>query len=84
MTQKAKAVWVDGSLYVSIAVCGFVVTFFSGDDVYKYVNPYVIFWTKAVFGSIAAGAGALKMFRSNTFAESQNESAGKEITRIER
>ena len=65
-----KAVHVDGTLYVMIAVCGAVVATFSTDDAYKYVNPYIIFWSKAVFEVIGAGAGALKMFRSTGYSDS--------------
>lgn len=67
-----KNATIDGILYVCIAVFMFQQNFLSSDDVYKYVSPFVVFWSKFVVGTLGAAAGALKMFRSTTFADHQN------------
>jgi hypothetical protein len=67
----------DGTLYVLIAVFGVTQSVFSADDAYKYVNPYLIFWIKSVTAIIGAGVGALKMFRSTTYAEYMKSEADK-------
>lgn len=73
MTPKGKAVWIDGTLYVCIAMFLALQTTFSSEEAYSYVNPYALFWLKAVLGTLGAGAGALKMFRSTTFSDSKDE-----------
>lgn len=68
-----RPVHVDGVLYICIAVFGFLQTYFGSDDTYKYINPFVVFWILAVVGTLGAAAGALKMFRSNTYNEHLQE-----------
>lgn len=46
--NRVRPVHVDGVLYFSIAVLLALNTTFSSDDAYKYVNPYVIFFGKAI------------------------------------
>ena len=65
---KHRTVWIDGVLYFSIAVLVFLQGYFSTEEAYKYCSPFVLFWLKAAVGALGAGAGALKMFRSQTFA----------------
>lgn len=65
-----KPVHVDGVLYVCIAVFVALQTWISSDDAFKYVNPYVIFYSKGVCAIMGAGAGALKMFRSTAYSDS--------------
>lgn len=64
-------VFIDGVLYLLIALFGAFQTFFSSEEAYKYVNPAVLFWLKCVFGSLLAGVSALKMFRSTSYADHQ-------------
>ena len=70
-----KSVHLDGLLYVLIAVFGAMQLTLTSDEVYKYANPYFIFYAKAVVGCGAAAVGALKMFRSNSFSEHQKKVA---------
>lgn len=70
-----RPVHVDGALYVSIALFAFQEAFISSENIYKYVNPYLIFYAQWFFGSLAAAAGAMKMFRSNSYAEHLKEKA---------
>lgn len=67
-------VYIDGALYAGAAIFGFAQGFLSGEEAYKYVTPpSVLFWIKLIVGCAAAGCLALKMFRSTTFAEHQQE-----------
>lgn len=63
--------WIDGVLYTSTALFIFSQGYFTGDDAYKYVNPYVLFWIKYIIGSFASCSAALKMYRSTSFADSR-------------
>jgi hypothetical protein len=74
MAPQSKDMWIDGVLYSCIALFGFLQAYFTSEESYKYVNPYVLFWIKGAVGSAGAVAGALKMFRSTTFADHQKES----------
>ena len=70
------AVFIDGTLYVLIAVFGVIQTVFTTEEAYKYVNPHVLFWGKASFGAMLAGVTALKMFRSSSYADHQEIKKG--------
>lgn len=63
----------DGVLYVTLGVFVFLQGYFSSEEAYKYVNPFMLFWLKAFVGGIAAGAGALKMYRSGGFRAGEDE-----------
>lgn len=62
---KIPAVWIDGTLYVSIAIFGVLQTSFASEEAVKFITPEKLFWTKTIIGAMASGALALKMFRSN-------------------
>lgn len=66
-------VFMDGLLYVLIAVFMFMQTYLSGDEAAKYIAAATIFWLKFIVGSLAAGVGALKMFRSTTYSDHLKE-----------
>lgn len=68
-----KPVTVDGFLWVSIALFTCMQSMLSNDDAYKYVNATVLFWTKFAVACGAACTGALKAFRSTTFAQHISE-----------
>jgi hypothetical protein len=59
----------DGIVYFAIAVFGYLNTSFGSDEAAKYISPLALFWLRESCGAIAAGALALKMYRSTTFAE---------------
>jgi hypothetical protein len=63
--KKKDLSYTDATLYVSVAVFVFLQGVLSSEEAYKYCNPYLLFWCKAVVGSCAAGAGARKMYRSD-------------------
>jgi len=68
-SKSVPPVFIDGTLYVLIAVFGTVQSMFTTEEAYKYVPPYVLFWGKSVLGTMLAAVSALKMFRSTSFAE---------------
>lgn len=65
------SVFIDGLLYCLIALFMFCQTYFAGDEAAKYISAATKFWLNGGFGAAGAVVGALKMFRSNTFAEHQ-------------
>lgn len=77
--------YIDGAIMTLIGFMtglgsgmGNLLSIFSNDETYKYVSPYVIFWTKITLnfiivlsGALAASLVALQSFRNKTFAEHQ-------------
>lgn len=59
----------EGFLLVGMAGCGFIITTATGDEAYKYVNIYVLWWTRCAFGFQLACFTALKTFRSTSYAQ---------------
>lgn len=66
-----KPVVIDGFLYVCIAMFGSIIGLMSTDEVYKYMNPYAVFYIKALSSIGLAGVSALKMFRSTSYSDHQ-------------
>lgn len=62
-------VFVDGCLYIWIAILTALTAILGSDDAAKYISPEVLFWMKAVVNMCNAAAIALKMFRSTQYAE---------------
>lgn len=76
-----KPVTFDGYIYLVIAVASACAASFGSDDAAKYIYPITLWWLKNFFIWIGAGALALKMYRSTTFADyktAQNGSYHKE------
>lgn len=59
----------DATIYVTIAVAGFLMTQFGSDEAAKYIDPQALFYLKTTNGCLSAGALALKMFRSETYSK---------------
>ena len=70
---SVPSVFIDGLLYTLIAMFTFSQAYFGGDEAAKYIPPEVKFWLNAAIGSGASVCAALKMFRSNSFANHQEE-----------
>ena len=66
---SVKPVYLDAFLYTVAAMFIFWQGFLGGEEAYKYVNPYVLFWFKGIVGGLTAGVIALKMFRSDSYAK---------------
>ena len=62
-------VFIDGLLYMLIAVFTFSQGYFGGDEAAKYISPEFKFWMNGVIGELAVAVGALKMFRSTAYSE---------------
>jgi hypothetical protein len=61
--------FIDGCIYVLLAVFTFLQTQFGSDEAAKYISPQILFYVKATVGSLSAGLLALKLFRSTGYAE---------------
>lgn len=57
---------IDYVLVASVALFIFWQGYLTSDEAYKYVNPYLLFWTKGLVGGVAAMATGLKALRMNT------------------
>ena len=64
-------VWIDGTLYLLVALFGYLQTAFGTDEAAKYISPAPLFWIKTGIGALAASVLSLKLFRSTAFAEHQ-------------
>lgn len=70
------AVFIDGALYVGVAVFAFLQTAFSGDEAAKYITPpVVLFWIKVFLGTGAAATLSVKLYRSTAYADHQLKKA---------
>ena len=66
-------VFLDGVLYVLIALFTFCQAYFGGDEAAKYIDAATKFWLNAGIGCGASVVAALKMFRSTSYADHKNE-----------
>lgn len=65
-----KPVWIDGTLYVLLALFGAVELTLNNDDIYKYVTHVsLVYWGKNAVAWTLAVVTAVKMFRSTTYAD---------------
>jgi hypothetical protein len=69
--QSIPAVFIDGLLWVCVAWFAFNQSYFGSDEAAKYIAPLTRFWIQWVIGSGAVIAGAIKMFRSTSYADHQ-------------
>lgn len=72
---SVSPMFLDGLLYVLIAIFGAITACMSTDEAAKYLEPETLFWIRTTASVNSAGFLALKMFRSTSFADHQ---AGKE------
>lgn len=63
------ATFVDGFLYMCIAMFQFLQTAFASDEAGKYIDLEYLFYIKTFVGVIAAGLLSIKLYRSTGFAE---------------
>jgi hypothetical protein len=67
--------WVDALIVFLVAMLTTMATAFTSEEAYKYVNPFVLFWTKICVGSFASGLVALQSFRNRIYAEHMQRKA---------
>lgn len=60
-------VFVEGWLYWYTAAGVAFQEFLSSEEAYKYCNPVLLFWLRALVGSSVVGFNAVKAFRSMTY-----------------
>lgn len=65
--MKKSSVQIDGWLYFLTALGAAFLTYFSTEESYKYVPVTLLFWLKAIIGSLVSAINGLKAFRSMTF-----------------
>ena len=64
----------DGWLYAMVAVFGFLTGAFGTDEAKSLLSANHLFWIKTFCGAMSAGALAVKMYRSTTFAQAKSDS----------
>lgn len=67
ISGKLRHTLIEGWLYWYTAFGAAVMEGLSTEEAYKYVNPYVLFWSKLIVSSSVGGFNAIKAFRSMTF-----------------
>lgn len=74
--SRIPAVWIDGTLYVLIAVQVFCLTYLSSDEAAKWIEPETKFWT--IFAIALAGVvfGSIKTFRSTSLSDHRAKTNG--------
>ena len=65
------SVFIDGLLFVAIALFTSLSASVSSDEAAKYIDAQTLFWFKMFLSASAATVLALKMYRSTTFSEHQ-------------
>lgn len=71
--SEIPPVFLDGLTYVTLAVFLFVQGQLGTDEAANFLAPTTLFWFRTIIGAIGAGLLALKMFRSRTFADHQDQ-----------
>jgi len=66
-----STVFLDGALFVAVAMLSAVLVTLSGDDSGRFLEPKTLFWSKFWVGTFNSGILALKMYRSTQFADSK-------------
>jgi hypothetical protein len=69
-------VFIDGTLYTLVLWFTFNQSYFGGDEAAKFMTPAIKFWLNWVIGSGAVCCGAIKMFRSTSYADHQKKKTG--------
>ena len=71
--MSIPAVFIDGTLYVALALLTFLTGYFGSDEAAKWISAATLFWVKGILGAASATALAIKLFRSTAFADHQAE-----------
>ena len=71
--KTVPSVFIDGLVWVFIAEFAYCQSYFGTDEAVKYLSPRSRFWLLFAIGSGAVMCGALKMFRSTSYADHQEQ-----------
>ena len=74
--QGIPSMFIDGALYFLIAVFMFLQAQFGSDEAGKFIELEPLFWIKTFVGAVSAGLLAVKLFRSNEYAEHKRAKNG--------
>lgn len=77
--QSVSPVFLDGTLYILIAMFGALTAAFSSDEAAKYLEDETLFWVRTICGTTSATLLALKMFRSTSYAEHQERKEQEQV-----
>lgn len=69
MLLAIPGVVIDGVIVFLVATLTTMSMALTGDDAYKYIDSFYLFWMKFTIGSTASGLVALQSFRNKVFAE---------------
>lgn len=74
--------YLEGLLYVLIALFTYLQNALGGDEATKYISPAPLFWIKLIIGAFLACWIAIKLFRSTSFADHQAKKNGTSDTQF--
>ncbi len=66
-------VFQDGLIYFLLAIFAFLQVQFGSDEAGKFIALQPLFWLKTITGAASAGLLALKLFRSRSYADHQDQ-----------
>ncbi len=78
--NKSRHTSIECWLYWYTAFGVAMLGYLSSEDAYKYCNPHILFWSKALIESSVGGFNAVKAFRSMTFSRAYNQPDPKNTT----
>lgn len=64
-----QPVFLDGALWVIIAMGQAAIGRLGSEDAYKYIDPILLYWVKFGVEIVTQGATGLKMFRSTSYSK---------------
>lgn len=67
------AVWIDGSLYVTMSVVTFWLGILNSDQARAFIGPKAMFILTFVIGTANVALLSIKMFRSTAYADHQRD-----------
>ena len=73
--KNIDSIFIDGGLYVGMAVFTALSAMLSTDEAAKFVEPTALFWARGFCTVNSAWMLSLKMFRSSHYSEYRKEKA---------
>ena len=76
MSNKLKPVHIDGALLVICGIVSAMLAYLTSEEAKQFLEPAHIFYLKAIGAGLDAGTAMLIAFRSNSLADSRNDTVG--------